>query len=175
MTVVSRRSALGNILAIPASILAGVALFDSEASADNASWPQLKVGDLLLTRNGAWSNPVPGYFNHAAIYDGRRVIEAQIGDNSVKATPLLTFFNTYPTIVVLRHISVLAAPVTAMGQHSTSLVGQRYVSIRGWLPRVFSCVSLIRVCYMRGFAVDPGFNIPDHINRSGLFRTVGWK
>ena len=142
--------------------------------AANASWPPLRTGDVLLTRLASW-NVVPGFYNHSAMYDGQNVIEAQIGGNAVKKTTLGTFYNTYPTIVVLRHVSVKTAPVTTMGQYATSLVGQKYVSISGWFPLVYSCVSLIRVCYMRGFAVDPGFKIPDHIYNSSLFRVVGWK
>jgi cell wall-associated NlpC family hydrolase len=173
MPILSRRAALKVLVTGPLGLVTG--LTASQTFGANASWPKLQIGDVLLTRNAAWGNPIPGWYNHAAIYDGTNVIEAQIGDNAVKRTPLNTFYNNYPIIDVYRHISVKLAPITTMGKHSTTLVGQKYVSIQGWFPKIFSCVSLIRVCYARGFAVDPGFNIPDHISGSGLFKMIGWK
>jgi cell wall-associated NlpC family hydrolase len=141
----------------------------------NRSWPLLRCGDLLLARNRAWRNPVPGYYNPVAIYDGRHVMEAQLEGNAVRRAALHEFLNRYPELVVLRHVAVDARPALAMGEHARTLVGQPYLHTEWWLPKVFSCVALIRVCYAHGFHVDPGFNLPDHIRNSGLFNLIGWK
>jgi len=158
---ISRRKVL-LCLAGVACVLAPIGAFGA-----NPSWPLLKKGDILVTRNPRWANPVPGYYNHVAIYNGREVIEAQVGGNAVRKTSLNTFYNTYPIIVVRRSLS----PTTAsrMADFATGQVGQRYVQDG------YTCVKLLRAAYYYATRVDPYWWTPDHLYGSPFFRTIGWK
>jgi hypothetical protein len=124
---------------------------------------QLKNGDILVTRNSVW-NIVPfSWWNHTAIYDASSgyVIEAQFspqaGWGAVLRTDPITFFNRYPTLMVLRpNAQYLTSRAT---QYARSLVGQVYYD--------YNCVKLVRASYYYATLAyspdDPGWYLPDNV------------
>lgn len=157
------------------TILAIVSLAGNVAS---AAWPALKKGDILVTRNAA-VNVVPGYWNHAAMYDGAgSVIEAQAPGSGgrVKKTPLTTFVNTYPTIRVYRPNAQYLT--NRMVDYGNSLVGKKYQDVWG---SGYNCVMVVRLsyyyaslAYTRG-GDDRRWVVPDDIVRDRNLLYVGGK
>ena len=125
-------------------------------------------GDLMLTRN-AQDNQAPGWWNHSAIYIGDgQVIEAQMGQGVI-VTPLKTFLDRYPYILVLRPRGACHCRLAAMLHYARRSIGKPYdvyASTRFWLFDLRcgdNCVSLVRDCYQRAYGYDPCWKIPDDL------------
>ncbi len=140
-----------------------------------------ELGDIFLTKNSdEVGNDSPGNWNHTAIYIGNEiVVEAQGGDiGYVREINLNTFINNYPEILVLRCDSEKIGNIA--GIYARNLVGVPYRKIASIFKhlrkhRGENCVSVIRKAYRDALSDDPGWQIPDDIANSGLFKIVSRK
>lgn len=150
---------------------------------------RLLPGDILLTRNAGdeTANPSPGYFNHAAMYVGEwLIVEAQAhvedgrwSDNKRAPGAVITadtveFLERYPIIRVRR----LLKAGDAAAFEAREMVGLSYRRLSSFFRRQrpdsrgLNCVAVVRRAVTRATGDDPGWRIPDDINRSGLLQTT---
>jgi cell wall-associated NlpC family hydrolase len=136
---------------------------------------EVKIGDIFITRNAGGpesdekggANMSPGYFNHAAIYVGDGIVEAQADPiDKVILSDYDEFWYRYPIIKVLRldeSVGKLAA------ERAKSLVGSSYRTIASIFKhlrkttRGENCVSVVRKAYRDALGSDPRWKIPDSI------------
>lgn len=133
-----------------------------------AAMPVLKKGDFLLTRGTA--NPIPGYWNHVAIYDGSGYVIESRFPSGVKKTQVTTFINSCSQISVYRPNAQYLTP--SMVDYAQKQIGQPYSN--------FNCVKLARVSYYAatlrfGTGDDPGWLLPDHLTTDRRLIFVGSK
>jgi len=135
---------------------------------------ELMPGDVFLTRNlKEEDNMTPGWYNHSAIYVGNeQVVEAQYGQGVI-VTPLKTFWERYPYVVVLRCKTLDEEKRAILIQVAKGLVGRPYNIFGSWgfwsfdfrAGRGDNCVAVIRRCFSYAFEYDPGWVFPDGIAR----------
>ena len=161
--MINRRSFLG---------LTALALFQVNTE------PQLKAGDIFLTRNagGEQFNESPGYYNHTAIFaNGNWVVEAQAIFDKVIAVPVWYFFERYPEILVLRPRDPNVATTTAA--YAFNLIGRNYTKLESIRPlwrwhSGDSCVTVVRRIYNQVTGIDHKWRIPDDFAKSNIFTAI---
>lgn len=148
----------------------------------------MKTGDVFLTRSlGGIANIWPGYWNHAAIWTGKSVIESLM---PVLNEPYPDFkggvveqsFDKWLENQVhwsqWRCVDEKAAKKAA--KHAFKMVGKRYSftsSLRHWFGfktefQNVNCLSVLRLCYQKGFGEDPVWRITDDIMYDPRFEYV---
>jgi hypothetical protein len=143
--------------------------------------PELKPGDILLTRNagGEEMNGSPGYFNHTAILASDNwVVEAQQYPNSIIGVPVWHFFDRYPEVLVLRPKDEKIAKKTA--DFALQTLGRKYNKYESIRPLWLwhggdNCVSAVRRIYYYTTNIDYRWRIPDDLSKSYIFNKVAHK
>ena len=157
-----RRTAIRMVIGTAASVVLANLMGET---ANAATLPALKAGDIVLTRNSV-NNIVPGFWNHTAIFSGSgSFIEGQAAtftrSGDVRLTDYSTFVNRYPTIAVLRWSNSTEA--SRMASAAKLLVGRPYSLTSKYGSGSCTCVSLVRAAFQIVRNSDPGWIIPDHV------------
>jgi len=147
---------------------------------------ELQPGDVFITRNagGEDINTSPGWYNHVAIYTGNdHVVEAQEFEGVI-TTPLKTFWERYPYIVVMRPVGMDETRRKVLVKTAKGLVGRpynKYASLPFWTFDMRnngeSCVSVVRRCFEEALGYDPGWRLPDGVAEDNGFnlKMIGYK
>ncbi len=131
-------------------------------------------GDILLTRNRLLiHNTSPGWLNHAALYVGDIVIEAQ--KEGIICSEIMEFIDRYPTIYGVRYLEGSYGAEAA--GYARNFIGKSY---KKWasLFRILkndghdNCVSFVRRVYCDITENDPLWKIPDDIYEDENIREI---
>jgi len=168
---IPRREALKKIGGGIGLLGLGMAAWPDDA---NGAWPRyLRAGDVFVTRNRLGRNPVPGWWNHTAVFTGTGVVEGQVDPGKVIYTPFREFYGRYPTIRVLRLRDT--SLIRRFLQYARWLKGKRYSVLP--VSGGYSCVMVVRASFYFGtrFRRDPWWLVPDDVAISRHFVRVGDK
>lgn len=138
------------------------------------AWPRrLRAGDVFVTRNKFGRNPVPGWWNHVAVFTGAGVVEGQVDPGKVIYTPFRQFYRRYPKIRVLRLRDT--SLIRRFIQYARRLKGKRYSVLP--VSGGYSCVMVVRASFYFAtrFRRDPWWLVPDDVAISRHFVRVGDK